>query len=405
MTVPLNAAFTGLAYFTKAGTLTDPAGGASVTVGLLPDGTSLATSLTHVSTGIYRVNVAANVAAVAGVPVVLVANTDATMDYEAYEPVMVEVGTNDTISIWATTTRTLSAFTFTVSANLVGIIATALTETTPGWLAAAFKKFFNLASPTSTMNEITLVDTTTNLTNNTPTIGNVTLAASQPLYAPSKAGDKMDLIDAPNATAVTAIQAGLSKPAVAQTIDQTKTIGTPTAGTIAEALSKAETLTFTGSLVNATAAVSGPVTVSATSGAFATQMNDIQTHVDLITPNTPINAVAIVGADGTTLNLVRNMDFTAANGNPVLLTLPNGFRDMVPAQAVTLGAKNLTGVTFAVTGTALNTRDMSFDFTAAITSVLAGNTSPYSILEVVSSERSVPYIGSIVVTEATVSSL
>ncbi len=32
-------------------------------------------------------------------------------------------------------------------------------------MAAAFKQFFNIASPTSTMNEITLVDTTTTLTN------------------------------------------------------------------------------------------------------------------------------------------------------------------------------------------------------------------------------------------------
>lgn len=37
-----------------------------------------------------------------------------------------------------------------------------------------------------------------------------TLAASQPNYAPAVAGDEMDLVDAPNATAVTAIQNGLS---------------------------------------------------------------------------------------------------------------------------------------------------------------------------------------------------
>jgi hypothetical protein len=52
-----------------------------------------------------------------------------------------------------------------VNSFMVGILTTLLTETTVGWLAAAFKKFFNLGSPTSTMNEITLVDTTTNLTN------------------------------------------------------------------------------------------------------------------------------------------------------------------------------------------------------------------------------------------------
>lgn len=55
------------------------------------------------------------------------------------------------------------------------------------------------------VNEVTLVDTTTNLTNNTPEVGNVTLAASQPNYAPAKAGDAMDLVNAPNATALTAM--------------------------------------------------------------------------------------------------------------------------------------------------------------------------------------------------------
>jgi hypothetical protein len=44
------------------------------------------------------------------------------------------------------------------------------------------------------------------------------LAATQPSYAPAKAGAQMDLVSAPNATAVTAIQSGLSKPGTAQTI-------------------------------------------------------------------------------------------------------------------------------------------------------------------------------------------
>lgn len=52
-----------------------------------------------------------------------------------------------------------------VAADMVGIIGTALTETVPGYLALAFKKFFNVVTPTSTMNEITLVDTTTTVTN------------------------------------------------------------------------------------------------------------------------------------------------------------------------------------------------------------------------------------------------
>lgn len=45
------------------------------------------------------------------------------------------------------------------------VINTALTETVAGNLAGGIKKFFNVSSPTSTMNEITLVDTTTAVTN------------------------------------------------------------------------------------------------------------------------------------------------------------------------------------------------------------------------------------------------
>jgi len=48
-----------------------------------------------------------------------------------------------------------------VKSNLVQILATVLTETIPGYIAAAFKKFFDIASPTSTANRITLVDTCT----------------------------------------------------------------------------------------------------------------------------------------------------------------------------------------------------------------------------------------------------
>lgn len=58
----------------------------------------------------------------------------------------------------------------TVSANLTQILGTALTETA-GNLAAGFKKWFNVNAPTSTMNEITLVDTMTTYTGNTPQTG------------------------------------------------------------------------------------------------------------------------------------------------------------------------------------------------------------------------------------------
>jgi len=56
--------------------------------------------------------------------------------------------------------------------SLNDILATTLTETA-GQLAAGFKKWFNVASPTSTMNEVTLVDTVTTYTGNTPQTGDV----------------------------------------------------------------------------------------------------------------------------------------------------------------------------------------------------------------------------------------
>jgi hypothetical protein len=48
--------------------------------------------------------------------------------------------------------------------------------------------------------------------------GDVTLAENQPNYAPAKAGDKMDIQDIPNPTAIAAIQLGLSKPGTEQAI-------------------------------------------------------------------------------------------------------------------------------------------------------------------------------------------
>lgn len=62
-----------------------------------------------------------------------------------------------------------------VKANLAQILGTALTETA-GLLAGGFKKFFNIASPVSTMDVIATVTTATTATNltNAPTAGDLT---------------------------------------------------------------------------------------------------------------------------------------------------------------------------------------------------------------------------------------
>jgi len=82
-----------------------------------------------------------------------------------------------------------------VNAFLIGILTSTFTETSLGLIAACFKQFFNIASPTSTANTITNVTTTATTTNltNLPAVPTDWLTA---------AGVKTD--------AITKIQSGLS---------------------------------------------------------------------------------------------------------------------------------------------------------------------------------------------------
>lgn len=82
-----------------------------------------------------------------------------------------------------------------VKANLAQILGTALTETA-GLLAGGFKKFFNIATPASTMDALTLVTTATNLTN-APTSGDLTAAMKASVTTAATAAT-------PTAAAVTA---------------------------------------------------------------------------------------------------------------------------------------------------------------------------------------------------------
>jgi hypothetical protein len=83
--------------------------------------------------------------------------------------------------------------TIKLGVDLVSILGTGLTQTVTGYLAAAFKKFFDVAVPTSTMNQITLTDTTTDLTNKG--LGNLDVAVSTRLASASyTAPDNADIV-------------------------------------------------------------------------------------------------------------------------------------------------------------------------------------------------------------------
>lgn len=91
---------------------------------------------------------------------------------------------------WTTNPDNTSVFQIEANAKMnVGFfLYTLLTETT-GQIAAAFKQFFNIASPTSTMNTITAVTTTATATNltNAPTNGDFTAAMKTSLDAATPA--------------------------------------------------------------------------------------------------------------------------------------------------------------------------------------------------------------------------
>lgn len=92
-----------------------------------------------------------------------------------------------TPTINATQSFDNSGQTTALPANLKQILGTALTETA-GQIAAAFKQFFNIASPTSTMNRVTLVDTTTT-TGAATNVGTVNGLAAGVITATSIAAD------------------------------------------------------------------------------------------------------------------------------------------------------------------------------------------------------------------------
>jgi hypothetical protein len=166
--------------------------------------------------------------------------------------VVITTGTVDSVSVVGTVLAHFSIENRFNEVDLVKILGTALTETGAGYLAAALKKFLDVATPVFTAasvnqgadNNVILANaskglvkvyddmakdstvskpgTAQTITANqavnvaqwggqniaTPAINGepvVTLASTQAAYAPAKAGDKMDLIDAPNATALLAV--------------------------------------------------------------------------------------------------------------------------------------------------------------------------------------------------------
>jgi hypothetical protein len=160
----------------------------TITLATMTQGTWATSGFVHRGKGIYEVGLpnAALVAGADGVEIAIDGVTDTV-----FVPTRVEIMGTDPRSSAAPdvnvtkvagttqTARDLGASVLISSGTGTGqldvILGTALTETA-GQLAAGFKKFFNIASPASTMDALTLVATATNLTNAGPdTAGTGTL--------------------------------------------------------------------------------------------------------------------------------------------------------------------------------------------------------------------------------------
>ncbi len=97
-----------------------------------------------------------------------------------------------------------------VNAFLIGILTSVFTEGAVGRIAAAFKQFFNIATPAATMDHLILLDTVSTaaaLTTNNDKTGYALTAAYDPAKTAAQAGNAMTLTAAYDA-AKTALQSG-----------------------------------------------------------------------------------------------------------------------------------------------------------------------------------------------------
>ncbi len=81
--------------------------------------------------------------------------------------VVITAGTVDSISVVGTVLAHFSIENRNIKADLVSILGTALTETA-GYLAAAFKKFFNIETPVGTINKIPATLAAADVSGNVP---------------------------------------------------------------------------------------------------------------------------------------------------------------------------------------------------------------------------------------------
>lgn len=256
-----------------------------------------------------------------------------------------------------------------VKANLAQILGTALTETA-GQIAAAFKQFFNIASPTGTVNLIpvvTTVTTTTTATNltNAPTSGDFT------------------------ATMKTSLNAATPASVTGAVGSVTGNVGGNVVGSVASVTARvtANTDQLAGQTVTAGAGVTFPASVASptniTGGTITTVTNltNAPTAGDFTaTMKTSLNA-ATPTASLSTLDTLVLQSGTAQAGAASTITLASGASstdNLYRGLEVTVYGGTGTGQSRVITGYVGSTKVATVD-EAWITN--PDNTSTYKVLE------------------------
>ncbi len=101
-----------------------------------------------------------------------------------------------------------------VNAFLIGILTSVFTEGALGRIAAAFKQFFNIATPAATMDHLILVDTASTagaVTTNNDKTGYALIAGYDPAKTAAQAGDAMTLTAGERISVGTAVWASATR--------------------------------------------------------------------------------------------------------------------------------------------------------------------------------------------------
>lgn len=246
----------------------------------------------------------------------------------------VDLRANITGNITGNLSGSVGSVVATVAANLTQILGTALTETA-GQLAGAFKKFFNIAAPASTMDALTLVATATTVTNrvtaNTDQLAGQTVTAAAGVTFPTSVASPTNITAGTITTATNLTNA--------------PTVGDFTA-TMKTSLNAATPASVVGAVGSVTGNVGGNV-----NGNVAGSVGSVTAAVTVGTNNDKTGYALSTGGVQAIWDVLTSALTTVGSIGKLLAALPGSIWDVVLSGHLTAGT----------TGAALNSAGSAGD--------------------------------------------